>query len=1696
MIVKNEAHLIIDCFKMLSKYIKFDYWVINDNGSTDGTQKLIKDYFAEQGIPGELDETPWRDFAFNRTHAFQVAYKKTDYAFVWDADDEIWGDFKLPEKLVADQYKFIFGNEGGTRYSRVQLFNNHLKWHYVGVLHEYPACLETVGPLVDVLGNYYFISGRRGARNNDPNKYLNDALILEKAFNEAFEKKDPIYNRYCFYTAQSYNSCNRHEKAIEYYKKVLDIDNWVQEKYVSCIEIYDQYDKLKRNQEGLFYLLESFKYDRRRIEGIYRLIKYYCINGPVEAAYAYYTMISDHYENQFVKENVADYLFTKKEEYDFYLPYYMVIVSQRVDRHDTCIKMLQMIFNQGYLLSGEWWLHNLFHNIQFAIPHMPPNLEFLESMLTYIENLKKRGYSLNSNNYKIIDKIIAHFRPLLVAPVLTNLPLIGKGKGKKCRVMLTVTTCKRFDLFEQTVNSILKCWTDLDKVDLFYCVDDNSSDEDRLKMQTQFPFFTYHMKSKDEKGHRESMNVIWSKVVEVKPEYWIHMEDDWLYFKKENYVERAISALEKYEKMNVHQLVFNREYGLMMSDMERVNVAPLGPREDGLVIHIKANGVQGPNCAYWPHYSLQPSVCRASKIIELGNYNSPNNFFERDYADKYHAAGYQTIFFDSIYSLHIGKQHWEKDGQNAYALNQINQLSGQSGGTDTTVEVLVQEVNEPLKGSMSEHLDAILNKIKSQTPFGLIRPSDGEHTILMDKTLTNCDNWTFEKGGKLRQDLLEAVKTQDPNLYIGIPCNTCNKPWNCTDKIYNDFTQEFQVPLAQRTYANIFGNSNWQKFSNFMKSYNKRFYLITSGTAPSNLPIKERYIIDSKLVNQWDLLNASETERLLNFIKDKKRQLICFSAGPLSKIWIPICMKANPDNMYLDIGASLDVFTKGQTNRLYTNPQHSFSKETCIFKDTIPDLTLSTTIPSILPNMTKNLIYLGVFFNKDYIELLRIFLVTAKLYSSLDSIDFLVFTSKDFAPDIQKLSKLLGIPLQMKFFSFNSVHEASCARLFIFDYENAMAYDKIMYLDTDIIVQGDLMNIFNEPIEDKIYGMKEGTIEHEIHGGWWFDFSTIDKNTVAMNGGILLFKATETMKQIFCDINNHVQDIKTTGKPMPECADQPFVNYHFIKANKYDNKMLEKHGLIYCVEPPPPPSAPTDIVLCHFVWPIGDANHKMGRMKPHVTHILKYFREISGKRAFFETSLVGQGFRWNGSDGIIRFEPNNVLVTKWANGTYKWLGENSLMASWAGIDHFLRFNEDFSEFQSVRLGDLEYVKGKKQMKFYDENGNQVDTMRFETVEQSQAEQYITEDCTVLELGARYGTVSCIINKKLKNPFNQVSVEPDTKVWKCLEKNMHSNGCNFHLIKGVISRVPLSLTEHPVFVGYGNQTVKSEQSSLPNFTVEEIEEKYSLKFDTLVADCEGFLGQFFEENPHLYKQLKLVMFEKDSPGTCDYSVILQNLKDHGFVNLVTGFHEVWKKPDALNVFTQIYETGVWGDNGISEYKGSSGDGSLVEKNQEYIGFLKSFIKEKDIKSVSDLGCGDWKCGNLIYDDLPISYNGYDAYGKLVEYNQRTFGNQKYSFKQLDFLNFPEQIEQADICIIKDVLQHWPLKSIYTFLDTICNSKKFKYIIITNCSYQNKDDTDIPMGQFRPLSKDFLPLKKYNPSFLLAYQSKEVILLVPV
>ena len=215
--------------------------------------------------------------------------------------------------------------------------------------------------------------------------------------------------------------------------------------------------------------------------------------------------------------------------------------------------------------------------------------------------------------------------------------------------------------------------------------------------------------------------------------------------------------------------------------------------------------------------------------------------------------------------------------------------------------------------------------------------------------------------------------------------------------------------------------------------------------------------------------------------------------------------------------------------------------------------------------------------------------------------------------------------------------------------------------------------------------------------------------------------------------------------------------------------------------------------------------------------------------------------------------------------------------------------------------------------FVDEANKIIDHANNEATEQTIARTYIKDDDVVLELGARYGTVSCAINEKLRIKTNQVSVEPDDTVISALEINRATCNAGFHIYHGFISRRKMGL----ILDGYSTRQVvddKSNSTSEASSTLEELQAQYSLKFNVLVADCEGCLCKFLEENPDFLNQLRLVTFEKDMPHMCDYVGISKMLLDRGF-NLIgeDGFHVVYERNTSLRILVL-----QWYDNNIHSY----------------------------------------------------------------------------------------------------------------------------------------------------------------------------------
>ena len=134
-----------------------------------------------------------------------------------------------------------------------------------------------------------------------------------------------------------------------------------------------------------------------------------------------------------------------------------------------------------------------------------------------------------------------------------------------------------------------------------------------------------------------------------------------------------------------------------------------------------------------------------------------------------------------------------------------------------------------------------------------------------------------------------------------------------------------------------------------------------------------------------------------------------------------------------------------------------------------------------------------------------------------------------------------------------------------------------------------------------------------------------------------------------------------------------------------------------------------------------------------------------------------------------------------------------------------------------------------------------------------------------------------------------------------------------------------------------------------------------------------------------------------------------------------------------VFDFIYANNIW--------KSGSGPGSSKHATRDYRKFLQDFLRTNDIRTVVDVGCGDWQFSQHI-DWTGIDYLGVDV-SKIVASSLSRFCSENIRFAALDAVN--ERLPAADLLLVKDVLQHWSNNSILQFLTKL---PEFRYALITN------------------------------------------------
>jgi hypothetical protein len=253
----------------------------------------------------------------------------------------------------------------------------------------------------------------------------------------------------------------------------------------------------------------------------------------------------------------------------------------------------------------------------------------------------------------------------------------------------------------------------------------------------------------------------------------------------------------------------------------------------------------------------------------------------------------------------------------------------------------------------------------------------------------------------------------------------------------------------------------------------------------------------------------------------------------------------------------------------------------------------------------KNLIYICIFKNEDYIELLYLLLESIWVFGNLsDNTHILIYTSTEFSNKIKASiwftfytdSRLLFMIND----TYNTIETACSSRLDLFNFPITEKYNRILYLDTDILVKSDLNPIFDLIEEDVLYALEEGRID-TYTGGWDYWGNQLFKEDInkyedksAFSSGILLFNNCDIIRTLFMNIRTHMQ----IEKPPYICYDQPYIVYGAKTMGIMNNKTLNEWAVINDL------NIYGNKTLIHFAGGVGIHIHKYINMMQYLKLLL------------------------------------------------------------------------------------------------------------------------------------------------------------------------------------------------------------------------------------------------------------------------------------------------------------------------------------------------------------------------------------------------------------------------------------------------------------------------------------------------------------
>ena len=184
-----------------------------------------------------------------------------------------------------------------------------------------------------------------------------------------------------------------------------------------------------------------------------------------------------------------------------------------------------------------------------------------------------------------------------------------------------------------------------------------------------------------------------------------------------------------------------------------------------------------------------------------------------------------------------------------------------------------------------------------------------------------------------------------------------------------------------------------------------------------------------------------------------------------------------------------------------------------------------------------------------------------------------------------------------------------------------------------------------------------------------------------------------------------------------------------------------------------------------------------------------------------------------------------------------------------------------------------------------------------------------------------------------------------------------------------------------------------------------------------------------------------------------------------------------------VFSDIYDKDHWN---MGQDESRSGLGSTLNYTENIRKTLVKLIKERDIKFMIDVSCGDWNWMKLIQNEL-CDYTGIDIVNNIVINNTKRYKNNKTRFYCKDFLTVIRAIENnsVDLILCRHTCEHLPTNYNLDFIKECKRVTKYLLLTTKRISSTEPQNSELILGlkTYRPINLELPPYSDVLTSYFI-------------